>query len=60
MGVLEKEKVMVPKLRFGEFQDDWTSKKLVEVSDFLDGRRKPIKSGDRAKRISLLWRIWYY
>ncbi|MFA9191611.1 restriction endonuclease subunit S [Flavobacterium sp. FZUC8N2.13] len=39
----------VPKLRFPGFDGEWELKKLGEVSSFLDGRRKPIKSGDRAK-----------
>ncbi len=39
----------IPKLRFKEFDSKWERKKLGEVSVFLDGRRKPIKSEDRAK-----------
>lgn len=41
------------KLRFkdenGKDYADWEEKKLGEVSIFLDGKRKPIKSEDRAK-----------
>ena len=39
----------VPQLRFQEFDGEWKHKKLGEVSNFLDGRRKPIKSDDRSK-----------
>ena len=42
-------RVNVPKLRFPGFEGEWEEKKLQEVSSFLDGRRKPIKSGDRSK-----------
>lgn len=42
-------RVNVPKLRFPGFDGAWEEKKLQEVSSFLDGRRKPIKSGDRSK-----------
>lgn len=45
-----QEKIAVPELRFKGFIDiSWERKKLGEISTFLDGRRKPIKSGDRAK-----------
>jgi type I restriction enzyme S subunit len=33
----------------GEDYPDWEEKRLGEVSRFLDGRRKPIKGGDRSK-----------
>jgi restriction endonuclease S subunit len=33
----------------GMMPDDWEGKKLRDVVDFLDGRRKPIKESDRAK-----------
>ena len=46
---IKTDKQLVPALRFDEFEGDWEKKKLGEVSNFLDGRRKPIKSGDRAK-----------
>ena len=36
-----------PKLRFKEFTDGWKDKKLEDVVDFLDDRRKPIKDSDR-------------
>src|SRR5690348_5308875 len=39
----------VPKLRFKEFKEKWTKKKLSDVSVFLDGKRKPIKESERAK-----------
>ncbi len=41
------------KLRFkdenGEEYPDWEEKRLMEVSVFLDGKRKPIKGEDRSK-----------
>ena len=40
---------LVPVLRFKEFDGDWNEKKLGDISNFLDGRRKPIKSSDRTK-----------
>jgi type I restriction enzyme S subunit len=46
---IKTDKQLVPALRFKEFEGDWEKRKLGEVSNFLDGRRKPIKSGDRAK-----------
>ncbi len=33
----------------GMIPDDWEVKKLRDVADFLDGRRKPVKESDRAK-----------
>ena len=33
----------------GKDYPDWEEKRLGEVSRFLDGRRKPIKGGDRSK-----------
>jgi type I restriction enzyme S subunit len=33
----------------GKDYPDWEEKRLGDVSTFLDGRRKPIKSGDRSK-----------
>jgi len=39
----------IPELRFSEFTEEWESKKLGEVAEFLDGKRKPIKESDRAK-----------
>lgn len=39
----------IPKLRFPEFEGEWEEKKLGIISDFLDGRRKPIKESDRAQ-----------
>jgi len=44
-----EEQKRVPKLRFGEFSGEWEEKKLEDVSKFYDGKRKPIKSSDRAK-----------
>ena len=32
----------------GRIPEEWELKKLEEVCEFLDGKRKPIKSGDRA------------
>ena len=43
------KKQLVPKLRFKEFDSTWEKKKVADVSVFFDGRRKPIKSEDRAK-----------
>lgn len=37
----------VPKLRFKEFTDEWEEKKLGEITNFLDGKRKPLKDSDR-------------
>ena len=45
---MEKQKI-IPVLRFPQFLDSLMIKKLGEVSEFLDGRRKPIKESDRAK-----------
>lgn len=42
--------VVVPKLRFPEFSGEWEDKRLGQVAQFLDGRRIPLKSSDRAKR----------
>ena len=39
----------IPQLRFSGFEGEWKQKRLGEVSNFLDGRRKPIKSDDRSK-----------
>ncbi len=39
---------LVPKLRFKEFSGEWEEKKLGEVINFFDGKRKPIKESDRA------------
>ena len=33
----------------GNIPDDWEIKRLEEVSTFLDGKRVPIKEGDRSK-----------
>jgi type I restriction enzyme S subunit len=33
----------------GPIPNDWEVKELVEVADFLDGKRKPIKDEDRSK-----------
>ncbi len=44
-----KEQKRVPELRFAEFSGEWEEKKLEDVSKFYDGKRKPIKSSDRAK-----------
>ncbi|MDO7174157.1 restriction endonuclease subunit S [Mariniflexile sp. AS56] len=43
------EKQLTPQLRFTEFEDEWNKKKLIDVAVFLDHKRKPIKSADRAK-----------
>ena len=40
----------VPKLRFKEFSGEWEEKKLGEISNFLDGKRKPLKDSDRNNR----------
>lgn len=40
---------LLPKLRFPGFEEEWKEKKLGEISYFLDGKRKPIKSEDRSK-----------
>ena len=42
-------KKLVPELRFEGFDNEWIKKQLGDVSKFLDGRRKPIKSEDRSK-----------
>lgn len=39
----------IPQLRFSGFDGKWKQRRLGEVSNFLDGRRKPIKSEDRSK-----------
>ncbi len=44
-----RSNLLAPKLRFEGFDGEWEMKILGEVSVFLDGRRKPIKSEDRAK-----------
>lgn len=43
---MERE-INVPKLRFQEFEGVWKLNKLSSLSDFLDGRRKPIKESER-------------
>lgn len=40
----------VPKLRFKEFTEDWEEKKLGEISNFLDEKRKPLKDNERSKK----------
>ncbi|WJI08800.1 restriction endonuclease subunit S [Methanobacterium sp. CWC-01] len=48
------QQIFSQKLRFkdenGEDYPDWEEKRLGEVAHFLDGRRIPLKSSDRAKR----------
>ena len=39
----------VPRLRFKDFTGEWEVKLLGEISQFLDGRRRPIKESDRSK-----------
>ena len=46
---MEKVKKLVPQLRFKGFDEEWKIKQLGDVSKFLDGKRKPIKSEDRSK-----------
>jgi len=41
--------LLVPKLRFKEFNNQWNTYKLEELVIFLDGQRKPIKDSDRNK-----------
>lgn len=41
--------MLVPKLRFKEFNNQWNKYKLEELVIFLDGQRKPIKDSDRNK-----------
>ena len=48
-GQIEGEKLLVPKLRFKEFNNQWNKYKLEELVIFLDGQRKPIKDSDRNK-----------
>ena len=48
-GQNEGEKLLVPKLRFKEFNNQWNTYKLEELVIFLDGQRKPIKDSDRNK-----------
>ena len=48
-GQIEGEKLLVPKLRFKEFNNQWNTYKLEELVIFLDGQRKPIKDSDRNK-----------
>ena len=43
------KKQLVPELRFKGFDEEWKIKQLGDVSKFLDGKRKPIKSEDRSK-----------
>ncbi len=42
-------KKKIPALRFPEFSTEWVEKRLGEVVDFLDGKRKPLKDSDRSK-----------
>ena len=37
----------IPKLRFPEFTDEWEQRKLGEIVDFLDDKRKPIEENVR-------------
>ena len=39
----------VPKLRFKEFSGDWEEKKLGDIADCLDNKRKPLNSAERDK-----------
>ena len=48
-GQNEGENLLVPKLRFKEFNNQWNTYKLEELVIFLDGQRKPIKDSDRNK-----------
>ena len=41
MEVAENKKVLVPKLRFGEFDESWTSKRLSDVSKIITGSTPP-------------------
>ena len=41
--------MLVPRLRFKEFNKQWNKYKLEELVIFLDGQRKPIKDADRNK-----------
>lgn len=38
---------MVPKLRFKEFCGEWEEKRLGDIVEFLDGKRKPLEKGER-------------
>ena len=46
---MKVKKLLEPKLRFNEFQDEWKKTKLGELVNFLDEKRKPIKDCDRNK-----------
>ena len=46
---MKVKKLLEPKLRFNEFQDEWKKFKLGELVNFLDEKRKPIKDSDRNK-----------
>ena len=48
-GQNEGENLLVPKLRFKEFNNQWNTYKLEELVIFLDSQRKPIKDSDRNK-----------
>ena len=37
----------IPEVRFKGFSDDWEQRKLEDVVDFLDTKRKPLKESDR-------------
>lgn len=47
--MMETKEKLVPKLRFSKFEDNWKVDKLNNLVRFLDNRRKPIKSAERAK-----------
>lgn len=46
---MKVKKLLEPKLRFNEFQDEWKKFKLGKLVNFLDEKRKPIKDSDRNK-----------
>ena len=39
----------VPKIRFKEFSREWESKKLGDITECLDNKRKPLNSKEREK-----------
>lgn len=48
---MSEKKSNVPKLRFPGFTEPWEQRKLGDIVDFLDDRRKPLDSGKRERGI---------
>ena len=56
-GQIEGEKLLVPKLRFKEFNDEYNTYKLNDIVDFYKGNTLS-KSDIKEKRKVSLYFIW--